>query len=474
MMHYKRLLSASKNGVLVFTIVFAVNVLSSFDSCWQANTAFVFSPSWKEHLHSSEEWAIYYQLQALRDGRPWLSRDSPPQIATDVFRLREYYYAPFEPLTAFMLLPFYVAGQIFFGQDFLIRSVLLGMIFYTCLGALFLREISSQLNQSRITADAAAFLFAFATMAFSYSRLLYPQPIVGLFTFLTILFLLNYRRKRSVANLFYASLFYGFSVSAFNASIIAAPFILYFLIKNKAFEKGARNCLTIGLGLLPAILLFVGWNHVVTGNPLMSPRQVVHASISFDFAHLTESGMWLNCEGLFGSLFSPLGIFFVSPVLFASFAGFSSLRSRAEDVTMLLSSFAVCFWLFMSFMNLGGYAGRDFWVGGWANIARFMYVPSSILILFASETFEVINRHRNVLGAWFVSISCVISVLANFSYGVRHDLMVAHLKDYVSNNLVIWPYHLDSGELIFLLVITILATLVYPILLAMKHRVRLS
>jgi len=466
---------AFKRSILVFAVVLAIHVFSSFDICWFfvsegiTDNGFVFSSSWREHLHSSEEWAIYYQIQALREGRPWLSHGSPPKVTTDVFRIGEYYYAPFEPLTAFMLLPFYMVGEALLGKSYLIRSALLGMVFYTCLGSLLARRVASKMGQSQIIADLASFLFALTTMAFSYSRLLYPQPIVGLFTFLTIASLFNHKKNRTKSDLSIAFLFYGLTLVSFNASIIATPFILLFLVKNGSFRK-KEDFFASGLGLLPAILLFAGWNYLVTGYPLVTPRQIVHPSMNLDFVDIAANGMWLNMEGLFGSLFSPLGIFFVSPVLFASFIGFSSLKSRVGHETMLLTSLVIVFWGFMSFLNLGGYAGRDFWVGGWANIARHMYVPSSILVLFACEAFEDISRNRNLLGAWLISGSCIISFLVNFSYGIRHDLMVGRLKDFMSNSLLIWPYPLHTMEVALFSVIVISTSVVYPILLAKARR----
>jgi len=320
------------------------------------------------------------------------------------------------------------------------------------------------MNHNNITANLSALLFAFTTMAFSYSRLLYPQPILGMFTLLTILFLFKYKSGHVPRDLFYASLFYGLAVYSFNAFVITMPFALHFLIKDRAFAK-KDNYFSLGSGLLPSVLLFVSWNCIVTGNLLMTPRQVVHPSINFELLYLTTDGTWLNLEGLFGSLFSPLGIFFVSPILFASPIGFFSLKSKAKDQTILLASLAIVFWFFTSFANLGGYAGRDFWVGGWTNIARYMYVPSSILILFTSESLETINRNRDLLGAWLISLLSVVSFLANFSYGVRHDLMVGRLSDFISNSLLIWPYPLEAAELGFFSIMAVTASMAYPLCL---------
>jgi len=460
-----------KTCIVLFVIVFLVYVLSSFDVCWFPGEAqdkgFVFSSNWVEHLHSSEGWTVYYQTEAFFEGRSWLSKDFPPEFSVDSVKIGDYYYALAEPVTAGLLLPFYGLGQLLFGTGFLIRSVIVGMIFYTCLSALLVRTISLQLNQSQATANLTALLFSFTTMAFSYSRLLYPQPVVTMLMLLTLVFLFNYGKRGAQTSLFFAALFYALTVFSFNAFIITAPFFLYFLFK-KRFGIQGQKLLTSGLGFLPCIALFLVWNYATTNNFFMTPRQIVHPSIGFDLFYLTAGSTWLNLGGVFGSLFSPVGIFFVSPILFASLISFPAFRSKQKNETILLASIVVVFWLFISFMNLGGNVGRDFWVGGWANIARYMYAPSTLLIIFAAGIFEKINEKRNLLGAWIVSLMIIVGILANLSYGVRHDLMVGLLKDYFSTSLLVWPYQLEPIELGFLTVATLLGSLAYPIYLSRK------
>jgi hypothetical protein len=152
-----------------------------------------------------------------------------------------------------------------------------------------------------------------------------------------------------------------------------------------------------------------------------------------------------------------------------AFLGFAALRLHAKDESTLFLSVILVFWLFMSLANLGGFAGRDFWVGGWANIARYMYIPSTLLVIFASDAVGQILKKRTVLGAWLVSLLGVLSGLANFSYGVRHDLMVGHVQDFISTSLLIWPYPLTSHELVGFSLLLGVASLVYPFYRLVKH-----
>jgi hypothetical protein len=469
-------ISKTRSSILIFAIILAVYILSSFDVCWfpgkGLDKGFVFSSNWAEHLHSSEEWTIYYQTNAFYEGRIWLSEYSPPEFSVDSVKIGDYYYALTEPVTASLLLPFYTLGQLLFGAGFLVRSVVVGMIFYTCVSAFLVRKISFQMNQSHPTANITALVFAFATMAFSYSRLLYPQPIVTMLMLFTIVFLFSYKTKRDLANLFCFALFYALTVLSFNVFIITAPFFIYFLFKNGLGLKSGQ-LLTIGLGFLPSIMSFVIWNYATTGNVLMTPRQIVHPTMGFDLLYPATGFTWLNLGGLFGSLFSPVGIFFVSPILFASLFCFSTFKSKLKDETILLASIIIVSWLFFSFANLGGNVGRDFWVGGWANIARYMYIPSTLLAIFASGIFEKINQTRNLFEAWIVSLVIILSFLANLSYGVHHDLMVGLLKDFPSTSLLVWPYQLGPTELAILAVIILFGSSAYPICLFMNKRTHL-
>jgi hypothetical protein len=463
---------------VIFVVVFAVYLLSSFDVCWVdvpgkgADKGFVFSSSWTEHLHSSEEWAIYYQIQAFSEGRAWLSQGSPPPLTGDVFNIGNKYYAYAEPVTAMFLLPFYSMGQMFLGGGYLIRSVLVGMIFYTCLVALLVRKISFQINLNHKIADLTALLFAFTTMAFSYSRLLYPQPIVCLLTLATIFFLFRYKKRRKQSSLFFSAMFYGLSVFSFNVLLITAPLFIYFFYRIE-HSINRKELLNLGLGLLPGTLLVVFWNYAVTGNPLMTLRQYIYPSISFQvlYTTTTPNGVWFNLEGVFGQLFSPVGILFVSPILFASIFGFFILRSKAKEESMLLALLVVVFWLFVGFAaHPGNVTARDFWIGGWASIARYMYLPSAILIIFVSSIFETIHRNRRIVAAWLFSLAIIISFLANMSYGIHHDLMVGHAEQLGSNSLMIWPYKQTPIELAVFAMTILLVSLAYPISLTEKGK----
>ncbi len=205
----------------------------------------------------------------------------------------------------------------------------------------------------------------------------------------------------------------------------------------------------------------------------MTPRQLVHASMTLDIFYSSTSepiGTWLNLQGLMGSLFSPVGIFFVSPILLFSFLTFRAVKKEAGEEAILFALVAIVFWLFMSWTNLGGNAQRDFWIGGWASIARQMYIPSTLLVIFASVAIEKIKASYHLIGAWLISVAVIFSFLANLSYSIRHDLMVAYIKDVQSNSLLIWPSPVGT-EIISLGILLI--SLVSPVyLLIDKHCLR--
>lgn len=463
---------------LIMAIFLTIYIGSSFDVCNYPglpeadDKGFIFSSSWTEHLHSSECYAVFYQTSAFFEGRNWLSQGEPPDLSRDCVMIGDKYYAVEEPVAAALLVPFYAAGYLLSGEDFLVRSVMVGMMFFTCISALLIRRISLSLNQSQMIATVSAFIFAFATMAFSYSKLLYPQPIVAMLMLFGIVFLLNYKTNRKSLNLFLFAFFYALTVFSFNAFIITAPFFLYYLFRIGLFQS-KKNVYAIVIGILPILVLFFAWNISTTGDAFMTPRQLVHASMTLDIFYSSTSepiGTWLNLQGLMGSLFSPVGIFFVSPILLFSFLTFRAVKKEAGEEAILFALVAIVFWLFMSWTNLGGNAQRDFWIGGWASIARQMYIPSTLLVIFASVAIEKIKASYHLIGAWLISVAVIFSFLANLSYSIRHDLMVAYIKDVQSNSLLIWPSPVGT-EIISLGILLI--SLVFPVyLLIDKHCLR--
>ncbi len=470
-------LAKNKAAFLIVAVIFIVYFASAFDVCnypsqpEPSDKGYIFSPGWVEHLHTSECYAVYYQAGAFSEGRTWITQGVHPDLSTDCVQIGDKYYQVAEPVAAALLVPFYTAGNLLLGSNYLIRSVMVGMMTFTVVSALLVRKICLSLNQKEAAATAAAFIFAFTTMAFTYAKLLYPQPVTAMLMLAAIVFLLEYKAKRRPLGLLLFAFFYALTVFSFNAFIITVPFFLYYLFKI-GLPNLKRSIYAIVLGILPILILFFAWNIAATGNPLITPRQIIHQSMTFQILYSSETGTWLNVEGLVGSLFSPLGIFFVSPILLVALLTFKDFRKEANAEAVLFASIIVVFWLFMSWANLGGSIQRDFWVGGWANIARYMYVPSTLLVVFAVLVFKKIKgaSPSSLVGAWIISLLIIVSFLANLSYSIRHDLMVGFIKDVKSTSLLIWPSPLGSSELLILSCILMLASLLYPAyLFSNKH-----
>ncbi len=457
----------NKAAVFIAAVVFVIYVASSFDVCnypsqpEPSDKGFIFSASWNpEHLHTSECYAVYYQTQAFSEGRTWITQGVQPDLSIDCIEINGKYYQIAEPITAALLVPFYSAGNLLGGDSILIRSVMIGMMVFTVISALLIRKISLILNQTETTAITAAFIFAFATMAFSYAKLLYPQPVTAMLMLAAIFFMLSYKSSRKLRSLFFFAFFYALTVFSFNAFVITLPFFLFYLYRI-GLPQLKKSIYTLLLGVLPILILFLSWNSTTTGNPLVTPRQIEHQSITFDLVYSDPSGTWLNLQGIVGSLFSPVGIFFVSPLLLAAFATFKGFTDIAKKEAFLFLAVIISFWLFMSWANLGGSIQRDFWVGGWANIARYMYIPSTLLVILAAPVFTEVGK-RSLIGSWLVSVVAMVSVLANLSYSIRHDLMVGFIKDVKSTSLLVWPSQIDATELGVISTVAALASFVYP------------
>jgi hypothetical protein len=463
-------LSKNKSVFLIVIVIFAVYFATSFDVCnypsqpQPSDKGFIFDSAWTEHLHTSECYAVYYQTGAFASGRTWITQDMPPDLSRDVASVDGKYYAIAEPVTSAMLVPFYAVGNALFGFGFTIRSVMIGMMLFTAVSAVLVWKISRMLDQSDLMGTIAAFIFAFATMAFSYSKLLYPQPVSAMLMLASIVFLLSYKSSRKLVSLGFFAFFYALTVFSFNAYIITVPFLLYYLYRI-GVSATKKSLDSIVLGVLPILILFFAWNTTTTGNPLTTPRQIIHQSMSFDLFYTTANGTWLNVQGIVGSLFSPVGIFFISPILLAAFVAFKEFKKEFSDEAFLFAGVAIVFWLFMSWANLGGSIQRDFWVGGWASIARYMYIPSTLLVLLAVVVIRKVKASRNLAGVWLISIAIIISILANLSYSIRHDLMVGYIKDVQSTSLLIWPSQIGATQLAVLVSIIMLVSFTYPVYL---------
>ncbi len=470
----KTWLAKQKIPAIIFLVIFTTYIATSFDVCTYpsqpeaSDKGFIFGTTWVEHLHTHECYAIYYQTGALLEGRTYLTVNNPPDLTRDCVLIGDKYYALGEPVPAAMLLPFYAIGSVI-DSNYVIRSLMIGMIIFTCISALLVRKIALQLKQTELTATLAALLFGFTTMAFSYSRLLYPQPIVTLLMLASIVFLLSYKENKKTTTLFLLALFYALTVFSFNVFVITAPFFLYYLYKTGVPIK-PKTLYTITLAILPVILLFLAFNVATTGNPLVTTRMIVHHSMLFQTIYPTEAGTWVNMEGIVGQLFSPVGIFFVSPILLVSLYTFNDFKTKVRQETLLFAAIIILYWLFMSWGNLGGSIKTDFWVGGWANIARYMYVPSALLVIFAAASVQKVKDNHNLIGAWVISLFIGVSFLANLSYEIRRDLMVGFLKDFPSMNLLLWPQTLGSTQIQILISMLMLGSLIFPAYLFMDKR----
>ena len=101
---------------------------------------------------TSECYAVYYETGAFAQGRNWISQGGPPDLSRDFVVVGDKYYTIAEPVTAALLVPFYTVGNLLLGSTYLIRSVMVGMMFFTVVSALLVRRICLSLNQGETMA----------------------------------------------------------------------------------------------------------------------------------------------------------------------------------------------------------------------------------------------------------------------------------------------------------------------------------
>jgi hypothetical protein len=205
--------------------------------------------------------------------------------------------------------------------------------------------ISMRLGSSVVGAQVAAVSYAFGTIALTYARTFYAEPLLALLTAAAICAALASSPRQIV----YAALSAMLAVFAKPTGIVVGPVIsAYLLVKTRSLK----------LSLIPAFGSFAGlsiyccYNYMRFGHPLM-------------FGQPWSFRLQTMPEGFVGLLFSPgRGLFWYCPTVVLSVAAFqkakkSNLLGALLPVTMFAGFLLLhCFWAF--------------WSGGWSWGPRFL------------------------------------------------------------------------------------------------------
>lgn len=317
------------------------------------------------------------------------------QIQDPVLHLNQP-YSYYGLAVSLLLVPFFVAGQLLFHDGTILISTFEPIV--SALTVVGLLSLLVELGISWRRAFVVTMLYAFASLAWAYSGVLYSEPLVGLCTVSAVLFV--QRRWWLAAGCATGLALLARWDSALLVVVPVAGYVVYSLMKpftptvspqvgRGSFVRGPRFVPFISFGAPIAIVTAINLAYDVFryGRPLASPYLG-----TFQFSTPLP-------VGLFGLLFSPgAGLLVYVPVTILGFFGVRALWQRWPRLTLLIAALVG-----LRLLLYGQWYG---WDGGITFGPRFL-VPI-VPLLFIPIAF--IPRHRVVLALGVVLGSLSLGV----------------------------------------------------------------
>jgi hypothetical protein len=299
----------------------------------------------------------------------------------------------YEPAQMVMAIPFYlwgrtlgaaVQGVMFFGVVIMAAAAAL---VYLCLLELGYRRRSSALG---------AFVFAFATMAWPYSRTFFREPLTVLAYLLAIYAALRYRPP-APRNLLWPALAgaaLGLALTTKQISVVLIPPVLLLFVVYEWGRPSARSrdagdragrVGAVVAGIVPlALFLLLGrlYNAAVLGGVEVFARDIVDYTTN---PQLSQSVPIRMIRAALGLGISPYkGLLWYSPALILGLVGaVPFLRRRPWE--------ALAFLMLVGALLLG-YSRYNYWSGGVAWGSRYMLPAVPFLVLLAAPVWEWLVR----------------------------------------------------------------------------------
>ncbi|HXC49764.1 MAG TPA: hypothetical protein VN634_02660 [Candidatus Limnocylindrales bacterium] len=243
---------------------------------------------------------------------------------------------------------------------------------------------------SEAAARAAALVFAFATMGWTYGTMLFEHNLIAAALVASVYFVEKEARRREGATdadatafspaLAAAGFFAGYAaITNYTMALVVPVFALFLYTRLRS----VRGLVWFGAGVFMPLAVICAYNQACFGTP-------------FTTNYAYESKLFVGSTGkLFGIfalpqldvasalLFSPFrGLFFTSPVLLVSVAALGLLwRERTlRPLAMLVAAVAV----FLLIVN----ASFNGWDGGWCAVPRYLAPGMALLAIPVAAGFD--------------------------------------------------------------------------------------
>jgi hypothetical protein len=308
----------------------------------------------------------------------------------------------YEPAQMVAAIPFYlwgralgaaVQGVMFFGAVIMAAAAAL---IYLCLLELGYRRRSSTLG---------AFVFAFATMAWPYSRTFFREPLTVLAYLLAIYAALRYRppAPRSLVWPALAGASLGLALTTKQISVVLIPPLVLLAVVYEWSRPSGRTLVTgdrtgragaAVAALVPlAVFLLLGrlYNAAVLGGVEVFARDIVDYTTNPQLSQSVPERMIRAALGLSVSPYK--GLFWYSPALILGLIGAVPFlrRRRWEGLAFLMLVGAL----------LLGYSRYNYWSGGVAWGSRYMLPAVPFLVLLAAPVWGWLTRDGAPSGGRF-------------------------------------------------------------------------
>jgi 4-amino-4-deoxy-L-arabinose transferase-like glycosyltransferase len=250
-------------------------------------------------------------------------------------------YSPYGIATSLALLPFVALGQLLMHDPRAL--VILYLPIVTALTVVALNAVLVELGITRLWAAALSLIFAFGTMAWHYSGVMFSEPLLALMMVLALLGVLRFRRTGQMRWMLTAGSASGVALLVRDDSLflVLVPFAIYAALvvmrRNPSWARRARGAL--------AWLIPIG----AAGLFALAYHLVRYGSGSGPYAN---DGMGFTqplLGGLYGLLLSPgAGLLVFVPVLALAFFGFPEFSRRWRAEASLIAALVVLRFLFFA------------------------------------------------------------------------------------------------------------------------------
>ena len=322
-------------------------------------------------------------------------------------------YSPYGIATSLALLPFVALGQLLMHDPRALVIVYLPLV--TALTVVALNAVLVELGVVRTWAAALALIYAFGTLAWHYSGVMFSEPLLGLMIILALLSLLRFKRAGGARWLLLgAGAASGTAILARDDSLLLVlpPFLIYAAVLSLQMRPNwparARDALAY-LGPVAAAGLIALAYHLVRYGWGSGPY--ANDGIGFSQPFL---------GGLYGLLLSPgAGFLIYCPVLVVAFVGFVPFVKRWRAVALVVAAVVLLRLLF--------FASWWDWSGGATWGPRYMVPLIPLMMVPIAVAAGSWRRRLTVaLGAIGVGIEVVGQLVP---YGLYYGAIVPQLAE---------------------------------------------